>query len=70
MRLSFVNKSGRVDILLCFECDVLLVGRDGHFISGEDFDCSRAVFVRAAKEAFPNDDLMQQLDEDRFNDGT
>jgi hypothetical protein len=62
VRLSFIQDTDRVDVLLCFECDMLLVGR-GDVLGGEDFDNGRLTLVRAAKAAFPDDEIIQQLEE-------
>jgi hypothetical protein len=61
VQLSFIRGTDRVDVLLCFECDMLLIGRDGKIIGGEDFDNSRATLVRAAKNSFPDDDAIRKL---------
>ena len=64
-RLSFHQGSEQVDVLLCFECDILWIVRNGRRIGGEDFDDVRAVLARAVKEAFPDDEVIQSLDEAR-----
>ncbi len=61
VRLSFHRGGERIDVLFCFECNILLIGRDGRTTGGEDFDRNRAVFVRAARALFPEDDLIQRL---------
>jgi hypothetical protein len=65
VKFSFFRDADRMDVLLCFECDILWVSRDGRAVGGEDFDNSRALLVRAAKTAFPDDALIQKLQEDR-----
>jgi hypothetical protein len=65
VRLSFLRGSERIDVLFCFECDVLLVGRNGRVTGGEDFDFGRSVFVRAVKAIFPDNEVIQRLRENR-----
>ena len=53
------------DLLLCFSCDefiLFLPEADGNTRRvGEDFEDNRAAFVRLAKDAFPQDPLIQSL---------
>jgi hypothetical protein len=63
-RLGFVDKEGHsVDVVFCFECDILAVYRDGKLVRGKDFDAARPHFVRAMKILFPQDKAMQSLKE-------
>jgi hypothetical protein len=61
VRLVFDRGGDRVDVLLCFECDILAVAYNGTFTGGEDFDPVRPVFVRAVKAVFTNDRVIQGL---------
>lgn len=63
VRLSFRRADDRVDVLLCFECNILTVYRGGILTGGEDFDDVRPVLVRAAKVLFPEDEVIQTLEE-------
>ncbi len=63
--LTFSQRDDSVDVLFCFECDMLLFGRNSEAVGGEDFDFGRAVFVAAAKECFPDDQEIQALNEER-----
>jgi len=63
VRFSFVRGGDRVDVLLCLQCDVLLVYRNGEIAGGEDFDPIRPILVRAAKAAFPDDEVIAGLKE-------
>ncbi|MGC1272412.1 MAG: hypothetical protein WBC44_01800 [Planctomycetaceae bacterium] len=63
VRLSFARGDDRVDVLLCFQCDVLLVYRNGKITGGEDFDAIRPVLVRTVKPLFPDDEVVQGLKE-------
>lgn len=65
VRLSFHHGDDRVDVLLCFECDVLLISRNGRTTGGEDFDSGRPIFVQAVKAIFPEDELIRRLPEVR-----
>jgi hypothetical protein len=62
-RLSFERDSDRVDVYLCFKCNVLTVCRDERIVGGEDFDDIRPVLVRTVKACFPQDGVIQALDE-------
>jgi hypothetical protein len=61
VKLSFFQGNDRVDVYFCFLCNVLAVACDGQTFGGEDFDDARAVFVQAAKQAFPDDPIIQKL---------
>jgi hypothetical protein len=65
VRLSFVRGPDRVDVLLCFECDILAAWRNGQWLGYEDFDDARPVLVRAVRAAFPDDAEIQSLGESR-----
>ena len=65
VRVAFHGSGGRIDILLCFECDYLASYRDGEPVSGGNFDYARAELVLAAKAIFPEDEVIQSLAEDR-----
>lgn len=62
VRLSFYREADRVDVFLCFECDILGIAHNGRATGGEDFDDVRPVFVRASKKLFPDDPEIQGLD--------
>ncbi len=61
--VSFHRPPGRVDVLFCFKCDVLMVERDGSITGGEDFDDIRPILVRSIKPLFPGDAVIQSLHE-------
>jgi hypothetical protein len=61
VKLSFIRGSGRVDVLVCYECLILWVGRDGQAVGGGNFDYGEAELVEAAKAAFPGDAEIQGL---------
>jgi hypothetical protein len=67
VRLSFYHGADRVDILLCFQCNLLLVSLNGTQTTGdvEDFDPIRPQLVQAMKAIFPNDQVIQNLPEIR-----
>lgn len=57
------TKGNRVtEILICFECDELIVLSPEHGERYEDFDYGRDELVRIAKRLFPADDIIQSLD--------
>lgn len=61
VRLSFQSASDQVDILFCFQCDILFVYRDGEYVSGGSFDFGRPQLVELLKDHFPNEPLIQSL---------
>jgi hypothetical protein len=61
VRLRFEGESNRVDVDLCFSCDILLVSRDGKPMEGGNFDPIRPNLVALCKKLFPNDKEIQQL---------
>ncbi len=63
VRLTFEADGGAVDVLLCFECNILAIFSDGTEIGGEDFDEMRPVLVQAVKQIFPDDVELQALAE-------
>ena len=63
VRLTFEADGGALDILLCFECNILAIFSDGTEIGGEDFDYMRPVLVQAVKQIFPDDVELQALSE-------
>lgn len=65
VRLSFVRGDERVDVLLCFECDILLVFRNDKYIGQGIFDGASNELVEAMKELFPADPVIQACHSDR-----
>jgi hypothetical protein len=61
VKLSFIRGSERVDVLVCYECLILRVGRDGQAVGGGNFDYGEAALIKAAKAAFPGDAEIQAL---------
>ena len=62
--LSFFRGSDRVDVVLCLECQILLIGHNGVITGGEDFDPINPLLVRTVKELFPGDKAIQALGAD------
>ncbi|MCK6471502.1 MAG: hypothetical protein L6R28_07130 [Planctomycetes bacterium] len=54
-----------VDVLLCFECSMVVVATGGKDVQTkvEDFDHARAALVSLAKAALPDDKTIQSLKE-------
>lgn len=63
VRLTFHRGKNRVDVLFCFKCDDLVLFQNDRLTGYKDFHPGRAIFVRAVKSLFPNDQVIQQLDE-------
>jgi len=62
VRLSFYRGADRVDILLCFQCDLLQVSLNGNRTAGnEDFDPIQPQLAHAVKAIFPNDPNIQAV---------
>jgi len=59
--VTFARGEQSVDVLFCFECDILAVYQDGRVVGDEDFDPARTRLVRLMKNFFPADDVIQQL---------
>ncbi|MBA3480316.1 MAG: hypothetical protein H0T51_00740 [Pirellulales bacterium] len=66
VKLSFYQAKDRLDVYLCFQCDVLTTARDGQVFGSEDFDNARHVLVKALKQVFPNDKVIEELSEQRL----
>jgi hypothetical protein len=65
IRLDFIRGSDRLEVLLCFECDILISYINGRLAGGEDFDPVRPSLVRAVGSLFPDDAVIQALREHR-----
>ena len=61
VRIQFKSGLDEVDVLFCFECDILAVYYNGVMAGGEDFDNARGTFLSVVKELFPDDIAIQQL---------
>ena len=61
VRITFHRADSQVDILFCFECDILMVAHDGAITGGEDFDSIRPILVRCVKTLFPADGVIQSV---------
>jgi hypothetical protein len=61
VKLSFTRGADRVDVLLCFECDIVLFEHNGEPPGLEEFTPMRPVLVRAVKQLFPDDAEIQAL---------
>lgn len=61
IRIQFQSGSEVVDVLFCFECDILAVYYNGVMVGGEDFDNARGTFLSVIKELFPDDTVLQEL---------
>ena len=59
--VTFARGEQSVDVLFCFECDILAVYQGGRGVGDEDFDPARTRLVRLVKKFFPADDVIQQL---------
>lgn len=65
VRLSFEGLNSQVDVLFCFECDILAVFENGKKTSGKAFDPGRPALVSLMKQIFPDDAVVQGLSEQR-----
>ena len=61
VRIQFKKGVEVVDVLFCFECDILAVCYNGVMVGGKDFDNARGTLLSVVKELFPDDLAIQQL---------
>jgi hypothetical protein len=61
VRLSFIWRTERIDVLLCFKCNILLVYYNSREMGYEDFDPIRPILVQAARASFPDDPVIRSL---------
>ncbi|RLS54066.1 MAG: hypothetical protein DWH91_12795 [Planctomycetota bacterium] len=61
IRFQFQRGQDNVDVLICFECDILGVYHNGQSVDYEDCDYGRAQLIAIAKELFPDDPAIQAL---------
>ncbi len=61
-RAEFFRSNSRVTIDFCFECNILMISRDGRPFSGEDFDSIRPIVFEIFKNHFPQDEIIQQVE--------
>lgn len=63
VRIQFATLEDNVDILFCFDCNILSVYQNGKIVAwGEgDFDSGREPLVKAVKALFPDDELIQSM---------
>jgi hypothetical protein len=61
--IRFVDKERTVDVVFCFECDVVAIRTSGseRWQGGGSFDPGRARFVAVMKQVFPDDKVIQEL---------
>jgi hypothetical protein len=60
VRVEFVRSSKSVEVLLCFECDILRVTTEGHSRE-EDFDPAHNELARFMQALFPEDKEIQSI---------
>lgn len=61
VRIQFKKGGDVVDVLFCFECDILAVYYNGVMAGGEDFDNASGTFLSVIKKLFPHDIAIQEL---------
>lgn len=61
--VRFTGEDGYLDVLFCFECDILEVFDGGKRVGLEDFDNARPRLVALMKKLFPDDKVVQGLAE-------
>jgi len=59
--IRFVCEDQPRDVMICLECDVIYVMREGKSGGAVEFQPAHDRFVKLAKELFPNDPLIQKL---------
>ena len=61
--MRFSRNKNHVDILLCLECNILVIMVNNKVVGQEDFDNARPEIVQVLKQAFPKNELVQGLPE-------
>ncbi len=61
VKLSFRSGDHQIDLLLCFECDILMVYRDDKYVSSGNIDFGRPKLVALLKASYPDDPTIQSL---------
>lgn len=61
VRLQFARNDESVDVVFCFECNILTVYHNGAALESEDFDPLRPALIAAMKKIFPDDGEIQSL---------
>jgi hypothetical protein len=61
VRMSFFRGNERVDVLFCFECDILVVFHNGRLTGGGSFDYAHNALLDDVKRLFPDDAAIQAL---------
>ena len=59
--VTFAKGSDTVDVLFCFQCDILVVYHHDKDVGDEDFDPVRPTLVDVMKQTFVDDDVIQGL---------
>jgi hypothetical protein len=61
VRVSFHDSSHLVEIVFCFECDILVVYRDNEFMSTGNFDYAHGALVEWLQREYPKNQMIQEL---------
>jgi len=61
VRLRFTRNRDLVEIMLCFDCDILQISHRG-YTKEENFDFAHNRLAEAIKRAFPHDQLIQAIE--------
>ena len=59
--VTFEKGADTVDVLFCFQCDILVVYHHDEDVGGEDFDPVRPTLISVMKQTFVDDDVIQGL---------
>ena len=60
--VRFTRGGMQLDVVFCFECDILVTYFNGREIGSEDFDRAHRALAAVAKELLPNDAEIQKLE--------
>lgn len=61
VRFQFQHNGDEVDVLLCFQCDILSVYHNGQSVGGGNFDPSSPELATIVKAIFPDDPAIQSI---------
>lgn len=63
VRFQFLRDDEALDILVCFQCDIVGLYHNGKLVADMEFDAMRPQLVKIAKALFPDDAVIQSVQE-------
>lgn len=59
--VRFIRGQVQLDVIFCFECDILAIYLNGQEVGSEDFDRAHQELAVVVRELFPADSEIQKL---------